>query len=70
MLSSKNLLKPADGSVIVNPSQDMVLGIYFLTNINDQASTTVYTSTNEAIYAYEISRIKLQDPIKVELGEE
>ncbi len=31
MLSSKNLLKPADGEPIISPSKDMVLGVYYLT---------------------------------------
>ncbi len=69
MLATKNLLKPADGAPVINPSKDMVLGCYYLTydkfEANDKAHA--YSTTNEAIYAYESGFIKLQTPIRVRL---
>jgi DNA-directed RNA polymerase subunit beta' len=68
MLSTKNLLKPADGEVVVDASKDMVLGCYYLTFLKFEATKTVshaYSTQNEAIMAYEIGAIKLQTLIKV-----
>jgi DNA-directed RNA polymerase subunit beta' len=38
MLATKNLLKPANGEPIISPSKDMVLGVYYLTMLQDQAA--------------------------------
>ncbi len=68
MLSTKNLLKPADGEVVVDASKDMVLGCYYLTflKFEDTKKTShAYSTQNEAIMAYEIGAIKLQTLIKV-----
>jgi len=68
MLSTKNLLKPADGEVVVDASKDMVLGNYYLTYLKfegDKAVVKAFASKNEAIYAYETENIKLQTLIKV-----
>ena len=55
MLSSKNLLKPASGDPITTPSQDIVLGIYYLTHILDGAKGEgkIFSSMDEAILAYQ-----------------
>jgi DNA-directed RNA polymerase subunit beta' len=55
MLASGNILNPKDGKPVVTPSQDMVLGSYYLTMDNPQAkgSGAVYASVNEAIMAYQ-----------------
>jgi DNA-directed RNA polymerase subunit beta' len=66
MLSSHNLLRPGDGSAVVNPSQDMVLGCYYLTYTKSQDDKVKhYSDANEAIYAYETGAIKLQSNITV-----
>src|ERR1019366_2346734 len=52
MLAANNLLKPSDGSVVMDASQDMVLGCYYLTYpkfAGDEAKRA-YSTTNEAIY--------------------
>ncbi|MDO8669785.1 MAG: DNA-directed RNA polymerase subunit beta' [Candidatus Buchananbacteria bacterium] len=65
MLSSKNLLKPSDGRPIVTPNQDIVLGCYYLTTINEKEKPKTYSSVNEAMLAYEKGIITLHDQIKV-----
>ncbi|QQR52058.1 hypothetical protein IPG36_05765 [bacterium] len=67
MLSSKNLLKPADGEVVVDATKDMVLGNYYLTflKFDEKKAYKVVSSSNEAILAYETGAIKLQTLIKV-----
>lgn len=67
MLSTNNLLKPSDGGVVAVPSQDMVLGIYYLTQErpNDTGVVRIFKSYDEALFAYENKAIKLQEKIKV-----
>ncbi len=67
MISTRNLLKPADGEVVVDASKDIVLGNYYLTYLkfDDEKAKKAYSSQNEAIYAYETGNIKLQTLIKV-----
>ena len=66
LLSPNNLLKPSDGSVVAVPSQDMVLGIYYLTQ--ERPGTTgegsAYKSVNEAILAYENGAVDLHARVK------
>jgi DNA-directed RNA polymerase subunit beta' len=68
MLSTKNLLKPADGEVVVDATKDMVLGNYYLTYLKFPATKDhlkAYSTPNEAIYAHQTENIKLQTLIKV-----
>lgn len=67
LLSPNNLLKPSDGAPVAVPSQDMVLGIYYLTIIkeNDTGILHCFKSINEAILAYENAVITLHETIKV-----
>ena len=67
MCSSKNLLKPSSGDPIINPSQDMVLGCYFLTQEFEgkPGSGKSFVSPAEAILAYNAGKIHLQAPLKV-----
>ncbi len=69
MLSTYNLLSPADGEAIAVPSQDMVLGAYYLTIARDGAKGEgkFYGSNEEVIKAYENSIIELQTKIKYRL---
>ena len=69
LLSPNNLLKPSDGAPVAVPSQDMVLGIYYLTLIKpEQNKNKVFKSTNEAYLAYENKEITLHEPIKVRIS--
>ncbi|MGI6106509.1 MAG: DNA-directed RNA polymerase subunit beta' [Lachnospiraceae bacterium] len=67
LLSPNNLLKPSDGGPVAVPSQDMVLGIYYLTQDRPGAKGegSFYKDMNEAILAYENGYIKLQSRIFV-----
>ena len=67
LLSPNNLLKPSDGGPVAVPSQDMVLGIYYLTQERPgiQGEGKFFKNLNEAILAYENKIIRLQSRIKV-----
>ncbi|MGE5591946.1 MAG: DNA-directed RNA polymerase subunit beta' [Bacillota bacterium] len=67
MLSSQNILNPKDGSPVVTPTQDMVLGIYYLTQQRPGArgEGKFFANTSEAIMAYQTGVIGLQALIKV-----
>ena len=67
LLSPNNLLKPSDGGPVAVPSQDMVLGIYYLTmdKPGDKGEGKFFKSVNEAILAYENGVITLHAKIKV-----
>ena len=67
LLSPNNLLKPSDGGVVAVPSQDMVLGIYYITQLREGAlgEGKFFKSMNEAILAYENKEIALHARIKV-----
>ena len=67
LLSPNNLLKPSDGGPVAVPSQDMVLGIYYLTQERPGAigEGKFFKSVNEAILAYENQVITLHSRIKV-----
>ena len=72
LLSPNNLLKPSDGGVVAVPSQDMVLGIYYLTQQRDgePGEGKVFNSVNEAILAKENKSITLQSKIKIRVTKE
>ncbi|MBI3956450.1 MAG: DNA-directed RNA polymerase subunit beta' [Candidatus Kerfeldbacteria bacterium] len=70
MLSSKNLLKPATGQPVVTPSQDIVLGCFYLTHLRPVEKPFVFASVEEALLAYELHRIGIQDTIRVRLEDE
>ena len=67
MLSSRNLLDPANGKSIVYPSQDMVLGLYYLTKVkpNGKGTGHRYTDYNEVMMAAESGAVGWQSLIKV-----
>ncbi len=72
LLSPNNLLKPSDGGLVAVPSQDMVLGIYYLTQQRDGVlgEGKVFKDLNEAILAYENKALKLHARIRVRLSRE
>jgi DNA-directed RNA polymerase subunit beta' len=67
MLSARNLLDPANGNTIVYPSQDMVLGIYYMTSIRPNAKGTgkLFSSPDEVRMAAESGSIDWQAEIKI-----
>ena len=69
LLSPNNLLKPSDGGLVAVPSQDMVLGIYYLTQERPGAKGEgkFFKSVNEAILAYENGAVTLHSRIKVRM---
>ena len=71
LLSPNNLLKPSDGAPVTVPSQDMVLGIYYLTieKENESAVVQTFKSPDEAIMAFEKKLISINDIIKVTIKE-
>ena len=71
MLSTNNVLSPASGNPIVSPSQDMVIGLYYLTECYEslESSNHNFVDFNEAQIAYENGHIGLQTPINVRVGD-
>lgn len=69
MLSSHNILAPKDGKPVAVPTQDMILGSYYLTIIREGAKGTGhrYSSYNEAMLAYHHGEVSLQARIKVRM---
>ena len=66
LLSPNNLLKPSDGGVVAVPSQDMVLGIYYITQARDgePGEGMTFKSINEAFLAYENKYVTLHSKIR------
>jgi len=67
MLSAKNILKPASGDPITTPSQDIVLGIYYLTSIvpGGKGENKIFSSVDEVILAYDSGAVGLRSQIKI-----
>ncbi|MEE8567040.1 MAG: DNA-directed RNA polymerase subunit beta' [Anaerolineales bacterium] len=69
MLSSKNLLKPADGEPIVGPTKDMVLGVYYLTRMVDgkehKGEGRAFADMDEVEMAYVLGQVDIHTPIKL-----
>src|SRR3990167_4447580 len=68
MLSSRNLLKPATGDPVVSPSQDVILGSYYMTRFkpyDDEKTLKVYSSSEEVTLAYGNEFINIQQPVRL-----
>jgi len=69
MLSSVNLLKPADGDPVVGPTKDMVLGVYYLTMIDDGkehlGAGRAFSNMDEVEMAYALDQVSIHAPIKL-----
>lgn len=67
MLAANNLLKPSDGKPVTVPTQDMVLGSYYLTMLRDDeiGAGKVFRDFNEATMAYQAGAVGLHAPIRV-----
>ncbi|MBD3360636.1 DNA-directed RNA polymerase subunit beta', partial [Candidatus Peregrinibacteria bacterium] len=72
MVSSNNLLKPSAGEPIITPTQDMVLGCYYLTKITPgkKGEGIIFYGIEEAILAYQNDKVHLQAPIKCRYKDE
>ncbi|MCG8499883.1 MAG: DNA-directed RNA polymerase subunit beta', partial [Firmicutes bacterium] len=70
MLSANNLLKPQDGGPVTVPTQDMVLGSYYLTieKKGEKGEGNIFSHPNEAVLAYQAGDVSLHAPIKVRLS--
>jgi len=69
MLASGNILKPSDGKPVSVPSQDMVLGSYYLTMEKEipESEMKIYATKEETIMAYQLHDVTLQETVKVRL---
>jgi len=70
MLSSKNLLKPADGEPIICPSKCMVLGVYYLTKVGERVQKQkqrIFSDMEEALLAYNLKQIDIHTSIKLKV---
>ena len=72
MMSTNNILSPANGEPVIIPSQDIVLGLYYMSRerLNVQGEGKVFSSVEEAIIAYDYEQIHLQAKVKVRKGGE
>ncbi|MBE6769210.1 MAG: DNA-directed RNA polymerase subunit beta' [Ruminococcaceae bacterium] len=72
MLAANNLLKPSDGKPVTVPTQDMVLGSYYLTLVKaeEPGANKVFRDTNEALMAYNNGVLGLHAPIRVKMSNE
>src|SRR5215212_11850653 len=72
MLSVNNILSPAHGDPMVSPSQDIVLGLYYLTVMRTDGKVKgggkVFANAEEAILAYDSGKVDLQAPVTVRLS--
>src|SRR6266498_3979488 len=69
MLSTNNILKPADGRPVTMPTQDMILGLYHLTTVRDghEGAGRIFSSEAEAIMARDAKNLDLQAPVKIRM---
>ncbi len=71
MLSANNLLRPQDGGPVTIPSQDMILGAYYLTYTRDEGDVEhAFSDVDEAMLAYDAGIVTLHTPIRVRLYKE
>jgi DNA-directed RNA polymerase subunit beta' len=71
MLSTNNVLRPSNGRPIVTPSQDMVIGVYYLSELVADAMGAgfAFSDVAEASMAYDVGRLSLHAPIKLRVGD-
>ena len=74
MLAHNNILKPQDGKPVMSPSQDMVIGCYYLTmtypkreNLEARTDIPVFSNYDEAMMAYQTGNLTLQQPVRVRI---
>jgi DNA-directed RNA polymerase subunit beta' len=71
MLSTNNVLSPANGRPIVTPSQDMIIGIFYISEDQEgePGEGRTFSDTDEALMAYELGEVGLHAPVKVRLAD-
>ncbi len=71
MLSTNNVLRPASGKPIITPSQDMIIGVYYLSEIDEEAKGAgrVFSSVDEGMMAYDLGELSLHAPIRLRVGD-
>src|SRR5688572_12639698 len=71
MLSTNNILKPSDGRPVTMPTQDMIIGLFFLTTDREDRPEPIrqFSSQAEAIMAFDRAEISLQTPVKIRLND-
>ena len=69
MMSTNNILSPANGEPVIVPSQDVVLGLYYMTRVNksQESSVQIFANEREVERAFECKQVQLQTPIRVRL---
>ena len=69
MMASNNILSPSNGKPIIDPSQDVVLGIYYMTRekVAAQGEGSIFADINEVHRAYDSGKVELQAKVKVRL---
>ncbi|MEA4846359.1 MAG: DNA-directed RNA polymerase subunit beta', partial [Clostridiaceae bacterium] len=72
MLSANNILAPKDGRPVVSPTQDMVMGVYYLTIYvpGQKGEGKIFTDLNEMIMAYQLGEVSLHAKVKVRIIKE
>ena len=72
MMSSNNVLHPANGEPIIGPSQDIVLGLYYMTRerLNDRGEGRVFADVAETRRAYDTGQVSLHAKVKVRIAEQ
>ena len=71
MLSANNLLRPQDGGPVTIPSQDMILGAYYLTYVREEGDVNhAFADKDEAMLAYDAGVVTLHTPIQVRMSRE
>ncbi len=70
MLASKNILKPATGDPVARPTKDIVWGCYYLSSVKENSGEVkIFSDCQEAILAYNLKNINIQDKIKIRADE-
>ena len=71
MLSSNNILKPSDGRPVTMPTQDMIIGLFHLTEVTEKAAGAdrVFSSVAEAVMAYDAGELALTAPCRIRLAD-
>ncbi|MGQ0849260.1 MAG: DNA-directed RNA polymerase subunit beta' [Actinomycetota bacterium] len=71
MLSTNNVLRPSNGRPIITPSQDMVIGVYYLSEVvpGAKGAGRAFGDHDEATMAYDVGQLSLHAPIKLRIGE-
>jgi DNA-directed RNA polymerase subunit beta' len=70
MMSTNNILSPANGKPVINPTQDVVLGVYWMTRVRPGAKGTgkVFPSVQEVLYAHDLGHVDLQATIRCRIN--